>query len=209
MRKEQKYMNKTGRALLKSVALGDGYVDPKGYITILHSERQKEYLEWKMKLLRKNGISTGELKEKNNNGHKGFTLCVNSTEYGKLMRRFLYTPYKKPSPKFLSDLGPLGLAILYMDDGSISTNQRKSVLTISTCLPTKEDNQVYIDWIKKDFNVQFGQRKMGQNYALICGTREARKFIEVVKPFVNQVDCMKYKLNVKPEKAQKSDLDKE
>ena len=38
-------MNKTGRALLKSVALGDGYVDRRGYITILHSERQKEYLE--------------------------------------------------------------------------------------------------------------------------------------------------------------------
>ena len=84
-----------------------------------------------------------------------------------------------------------------MDDGSISTDSQRSILTISTCT-TREENQKIIDIIKERFQISFGQRKMGKNYALICGTREARKFLKIVEPYIMQVSCMRYKLNVKP-----------
>ena len=54
-----------------------------------------------------------------------------------------------------------------------------------------------IDAIKTNFNVSFGQRKMGKYYSLICGTKEARKFMEIVNNYVSKVSCMHYKLKVK------------
>lgn len=195
-------ITKESRNLALSMIIGDGYLNRKGFISIRHGKNQKEYLEWKDKLLNKHGITTTGVYKINNNGYEGYELRTHIHRFLKLYRRVLYKHGKNiANRKLLNKLTPLGIAIWYMDDGSLSNQKRngkvhRSLLTISTCI-SKEENQIIIDYFKQTWGIKFGQRKMKNSYALVCSTKEARKFIELVRPYVEQVECMRYKLNVK------------
>ena len=190
---------KEGRRIALYMGIGDGHINKNSYfLSIRHCLKQKEYLEWKRKLLIEKGFSCSEIKYVPNNGYGAYEFYTHYNKCFKLIRKILYKNRKKYyNPAVFKKITPLGLAIWYMDDGSISTDSQRSILTISTCT-TREENQKIIDIIKERFQISFGQRKMGKNYALICGTREARKFLKIVEPYIMQVSCMRYKLNVKP-----------
>lgn len=191
-------ITKKSRTLALGMAIGDGTINKNGYLAIRHSIKQKEYLEWKRKLLKINGFNCTEVYYCNNNGYCAYEFRTFNNKSFLSIRKLLYKNSKKSiSLKALNRLTGLELAIWYMDDGSITTDSRRSVLTISTCV-TKEENQVIIDYLNNKWDISFGQRKIRNSYALICGTKEARKFIKIVEPFLNQIECMKYKLNVKP-----------
>lgn len=191
-------ITKKSRTLALGMAIGDGTINKNGYLAIRHSIKQKEYLEWKRKLLKINGFNCTEVYYCNNNGYCAYEFRTFNNKSFLSIRKLLYKNSKKSiSLKALNRLTGLELAIWYMDNGSITTDSRRSVLTISTCV-TKEENQVIIDYLNNKWDISFGQRKMKNSYALICGTKEARKFIKIVEPFLNQIECMKYKLNVKP-----------
>lgn len=197
--------NKNSRNAILSILLGDGYLSKSGSCSVLHSEKQLDYLKWKRNFLIKNGVECGEIKYKNNNGFPAYTLYVNVTRWGKLLRKILYPSGVKniSQRKLLDRLTPEHIAIWYMDDGSLSNrkgsdgNIKSSVLTLCTCT-TRENNQIIIDYFKEVWGISFGQRKMNNSYVLICGTREARKFIKIVEKYVSQIPSMAYKLNVKP-----------
>lgn len=200
--------SKQSRDLLIAMAIGDGTVNSNGYLAIRHSVKQKEYLQWKSDLLRKVGVNTTGLYFVDNGGYGSYEMRTYTSKFLKLLRKILYKPTKTLTTKLLNRIGVIGLAIWYMDDGSLSNRYstegtvKSSVLTISTCC-SREQNQIIIDFLRDKYNISFGQRKMGKQYALICGTREARKFIELVSPVVKQVPCMHYKLNVKQPKSSK------
>ena len=191
-----------GRRLVIFMALGDGYVNRKGFLSIRHSESQKDYLEWKMKILRKNGIMTTEPYYVSNNGYGAYEMRTKSYKFIRLYRRILYGKSKNiANRKILNKLTPLGLAIWYMDDGGLAQKKRNGKvhandLILNTML-SKEDNQIIIDYFKEVWNIQFTQVKNRGKYRLRCGTREARKFIEIVKPYVEQVESMSHKINIK------------
>ena len=195
---------KLGRDLVVYMALGDGYLNPNGYLSIRHSLTQKEYIEWKSKLLNSHGINTTGLYFHNNNNYGVYEMRTYTHEFIKVYRRVLYSPTKKIADrKILNKLTPLGIAIWYMDDGGLSKKRENGVivaneLMINTHL-TKEENQIIIDYFQEVWNIRFRQAKNRGKYRLVCGTKEARRFVEIVKPYVNQVECMKYKIDVKPE----------
>jgi hypothetical protein len=102
----------------------------------------------------------------------------------------------------LNRLDKKGIAIWYMDDGHI--NIRKSsegkvhgfYIKISICEP-KEEVQTIIDYFKEVWNINFymyHEGKKDDSYSICCGTKEGLKFINIVEPYVNQVECMKYKI---------------
>ena len=184
----------TKEELIYTFALGDGHI-AQNRLEILHKAAHEEYLDWKIQLLSAMGIRTRKFKV-SNNGYPAFKFYTQAHNWIGKLRRILYRDREKNYEMFANTLKDWKLAILYMDDGSISSTNKKAVLTISTCV-NKDTNQYLIDAIKCKFDVSFGQRKMGNKYALICGTREARKFMTIVSPTVSQVKCMHYKLKVK------------
>ena len=68
---------KLGRNLVLWMALGDGTLNANGYLSIRHSIKQKEYLEWKRKILKENGIAVSEIYYVNNNGYGGYEFRTN------------------------------------------------------------------------------------------------------------------------------------
>ena len=209
--------NKESRNLLIAMLLGDGTIC-KGvntcYMKLHQGRKQKEYIEWKAKKLDEFGIPNGGVKEyftktKFTKGEKwaNYVCMIKANPFINVLRRVIYkTNGKTFTRKLLNRVSALGLAIWYMDDGSLnfkkhtlSNGERKIhglLLRISTCLP-KDTAQVHIDWLREEWNVNFymiHEGKREDSYSLCCGTNEAIKFINIVKKYVEEVPSMKYKV---------------
>lgn len=89
----------------------------------------------------------------------------------------------------------LGLALFYMDDGGVQSNQ--------AYFATGEVpfNEVLI--LKKALEVNFSLQtttrySSGKAVGLLVRRKDCGKFISLIEPYVKEVPCMKYKLNISP-----------
>ena len=200
-------ITKESRNLLIGLLLGDGTISNNNVFKLSHCGEQKDYLEWKIKQLNDCGLRNNGLKEYisskgYNEGKKVYYTQLNIIPFVKVLRRVFYKPYKKlGNRKLLNRLSAREIAIWYMDDGHISYRKTKGrvhgfYIKIATCLP-KEESQIIIDYFKEVWNIQFymfHEGKKEDSYSLCCGTKEGLKFIDIVKPYVEQVESMKYKI---------------
>lgn len=198
-------INKESRNLLIGLLLGDGTISNNYVFKLSHSETQRDYLEWKINLLKKYGIRTNGIKEYISNSGYNIGKTVLYTQLAiipfiKVLRKIFYKPKKVlGNRKLLNRLSAQEIAIWYMDDGCI--NIRKSnnkihgfYIKIATCLP-KEELQIIIDYFKEVWNISFYKISEGKNtYSLCCGTKEGIKFINIVRSYVLQVPSMIHKI---------------
>lgn len=195
--------NKISRNALLGVILGDGYLDKNGAGYILHCAAQKDYLEWKIAYLRSVGVHCTAAKYKDNAGFPAYSTYINTTKWGKLLRRILYTDNGKNfySRKLLNRLSAIHIAIWYMDDGGLSQKKKNGLIHANELMlnthTTREHNQVLIDYFRDVWNIHFSQVLNRGKYRLRCGTKEARKFLAIIREYVSQVPSMAHKLNIK------------
>lgn len=198
-------INKESRNLLIGLLLGDGTISNNYVFKLSHCEQQRDYLEWKIKLLGNNGIRDNGIKEYistcgYNSGKKVLYTQLSIIPFIKVLRRVFYRPKKiLGNRKLLNRLSAQEIAIWYMDDGCINIRKSKNkihgfYIRIATCLPEKE-LQVIIDYFKEVWNISFYKISEGKGtYSLCCGTKEGIKFINIVKPYVQQVPSMIHKI---------------
>ena len=200
-------ITKESRNLLIGLLLGDGTISNNNVFKLSHCGEQKDYLEWKIKQLNNCGLRNNGLKEYisskgYNEGKTVYYTQLNIIPFIKILRRVFYKPNKKlGNRKLLNRLGAKEIAIWYMDDGHINYRKTKDrvhgfYIKIATCLP-KEELQIIIDYFKEVWNIQFymfHEGKKEDSYSLCCGTKEGLKFIDIVKPYVEQVESMKHKI---------------
>lgn len=198
-------INKESRNLLIGLLLGDGTISNNYVFKLSHCEQQRDYLEWKIKLLGNNGIRANGIKEYistcgHNSGKKVLYTQLSIIPFIKVLRRVFYRPKKiLGNRKLLNRLSAQEIAIWYMDDGCINIRKSKNkihgfYIRIATCLPEKE-LQVIIDYFKEVWNISFYKISEGKGtYSLCCGTKEGIKFINIVKPYVQQVPSMIHKI---------------
>lgn len=198
---------KESRNLLIGMLLGDGTISNNYVFKIAHCEQQKDYLEWKIKQLkdlgiRNNGIKSYIKTRGYNTGVPVYYTQLNIIPFIKVLRRVVYKEKKIiGNRKLLNRLSARELAIWYMDDGHINIRTNKGrpcgfYIKISTCEP-KEEVQTIIDYFKEQWNINFymyHEGKKKDSYSLCCGTKEGLKFIELVKPYVSQVNSMIHKI---------------
>ena len=195
--------NRNSRNALLSVVLGDGYLDKGGSGRVLHCAAQKDYLLWKVAYLRSEGVRCSDVTYKNNNGFEAYYTYINTTKWGKILRRVLYKDgYKNIyNRKLLNRLSAIHIAIWYMDDGGLSQKKRNGIVYANDLIlnthTTKNNNQVVIDYFDEVWGVRFTQVLNRGHYRLRCGTKEARKFLGIIREYVSQVPSMAHKLNIK------------
>lgn len=186
-----KCMEKLNNILL-ACCLGDGYLSSSGTFEILHTEKQKEYLEYKASLF--NGI----VKEKNNNGHKAYYFrkgVFNKRDQGKVIRKKLYgvMGHKYFSDDIVNYLDKFCIAILYCDDGSLIPQKSNGKISAYKCTisiyGSKSECERLQNKILELFGVKFNINKDKNKYLLKCGTREARKFIPQIKELIPHFKC--------------------
>lgn len=201
---------KRKKAILIAMVLGDGSLYVKrdersqtGFhqrIQIRHSLKQKEYLEYKAKLIQKLlGGKPISVTEFNNSGCPGVRL-TKSNRWFRYLYNFIYINGKKTfTRKTLDFLTPEGIAIWYMDDGGLSLKKRKGKihareLFLNTHI-SKEENQIIIDYFKETWDIEFKAVLNNGSYRLRCGTKEALKFVNLIKPFI--IPLFEYKIDFK------------
>ena len=198
---------KTSRNLLIGLLLGDGTISNNYVFKLAHCEAQKDYLEWKINLLKEAGIRNNGIKSYiktrgYNTGVPVYYTQLNIIPFVKVLRRVVYKEKKIiGNRKLLNRLSAREIAIWYMDDGHINIRKKKDkiigfYIKISTCEP-KEEVQTIIDYFKEVWNINFymfHEGKKEDSYSLCCGTKEGLKFIELVKPYVLQVPSMIHKI---------------
>lgn len=199
--------NKESRRLLIGLLLGDGTICNNNVFKLSQCTQQKDYLEWKVKQLKENGIRNTGIKsyistKGFNKGKEVIYVELNIIPFIKLLRRVVYKNGKKTfTRKLLNRLDARGLAIWFMDNGHINIRKDKGrpcgfYIKISTCEP-KEEVQVMIDYFKEVWDINFymfHEGKKEDSYSLCCGTKEGLKFIEIIKPYVEQIPSMLYKI---------------
>lgn len=199
-------ISKEKKSLLIAMLLGDGTISSNYVFKLSHSEAQREFLEWKVKLLTDYGFKVNGVKEYiskcgYNEGKKVLysQLSINPTI--KALRRSVYTPKKTFTRKLLNWLDAQGLAIWYMDDGCININtskQRSTIqhtIKIATCVDESTVNMI-INYFLEVWNIRFRKFPEGKNTFSIASSSEedCSKFISIVKPYIEQVPSLLYKI---------------
>lgn len=206
-RKIQRPLSKEQKRLLIALLIGDGTISSNYVFKLSHSIEQKEYLEWKVNLLNKLGIKNNGIKEYISscgyNKGKGVLysqMSLHSTI--KALRRSVYIPKKTFTRSLLNWLDAQGLAIWFMDDGFININrseQRQGSIQrnirISTCVDENTCNMM-IKYFKEEWNIEFRPFiEKSKLYSLATKTNEdSDKFIKIVKPYIEQVPSLLYKV---------------
>lgn len=187
--------NKEKRAILLGLAIGDGniYCNKRGAgITIRHCDAQLDYLKHKVSLLEaiyKTPIKIIRVQ----NGNQ---ISKGDCKHFRIYRKWLYPNGIKTISRVLKFLTIQSIALWYMDDGSLTAKKRDGKihsyeLTLNTYVD-KEENQKIIDWFLSNYNIRFTQTKGKGKYRLRMGTREARRFCSLIRPYI--IPSMEYKL---------------
>ena len=199
-------ISKEKKSLLIAMLLGDGTISSNYVFKLSHSESQREFLEWKVKLLTDYGFKVNGIKEYiskcgYNEGKKVLysQLSINPTI--KALRRSVYVPKKTFTRRLLNWLDAQGLAIWYMDDGCINVNtskQRSTIqhtIKIATCVDEPTVNMI-INYFLEVWNIKFRKFPEGKGTFSIASSSEedCSKFIAIVRPYIEQVPSLLYKI---------------
>lgn len=212
-------LTRSDRSFLKGACLGDGYlVHASRYpsLVMAHSRRQFEYLRWKAgRLNRILGLARPIVERETSCQSGVFPTCEWRSNQHELLLpiyRELYPEGKKRfSPLYLRDIGIEGLAVLYMDDGSLHLRKRgkskqtgkpyvrERIVEIALYLP-HEDALVVSDWIEGLTGASLTPRvpmakKNPNSWNLRASGTMARRFVEALKPY--GCEAMSYKFDLR------------
>lgn len=85
-------------------------------------------------------------------------------------------------------------AILYMDDGSLTAKKSNGIIhayeLVISLYCTKEECERFIEKLN-EYGLKFTLKFNKSLYSIRCGTKSARKFIELIKPYCPNLECFK------------------
>lgn len=191
----------TAEQIILGSLLGDGCIVRKRTncaITFNHSLVQNDYAFYKVNLLQREGIYMRyeEMPHCYTQGYirgrklkdSGFARATSEVNVAfNRYRDEWYVP-EKQVPDSITKLGPLGLAIWYMDDGTI---HYPTGAYLSTNGFNHESQLKLVQVLKNNFDVTAHIHK-NQNKEIIYITQKDRnKFLDIIRPYV--IGSMKYK----------------
>jgi len=200
------------REIIVGTLLGDGHLETsdkgKTYrLKIEHSTKQKEYVEWlysQFKSWINGGIKIWERISKFPNGSTKISQKCGFTTFSLGFLRFygqqFYSNGIKVIPKLLEKLlTSTSIAIWFLDDGSFKSQRHKTFIIHSHGYSKNE-----LKVVQKCF-ARFGietklhkqKREKGIYWRIYVLSESAEKFAGMVKPIINQIPSMSYKLGNK------------
>lgn len=173
-------------------------------LSIGHSVKQKDYLDWKVDKLRKAGIDV-KFKGIYVSG-KGFKYIqyysLTYQELNKYYKMFYRGNKKIVRRKTLNLLEPLGLAVWFQDDGCMNYPNRAIQLSVENF--SYREVKMMEKYFATVWHITARINKAGNTdgHILRLGANGTRKFIKIVKPYI--LPLMEYKVKLKPLKHNRS-----
>lgn len=211
------YSNPINELVVGSI-LGDGCLyKPKGckhyQLDLSQGINQEDYIRYKTAVIKNSGFGTGKIyyyTHTDKRTNKPYTTLSSSSGVNKYFCSWAEMCYKNPydsifrekrfSNEFFDYLGPLALAVWYMDDGSMYYTYDDSRKTggFSVSLATNgfssEINDILVEVLKDKYGVCARKQPANNSYYLsLCKKNDIIKFIDIVSPYI--VPSMKYKVD--------------
>ncbi len=212
---EEFNINEDVKQVLLGSLLGDGssQIQKEGknaFFREIHGAKQKDYIIWKNNFLK---IFNTKLHE-----YSIYDKRTNKTYYSILLwskthpvltyyHGILYRNGKKIiSKELLNNIGILGLAVWYMDDGYYHYGDYRCAF--GTDCYSYVDHVIIRDWLKEKFGVKaqiHGRSKNNVNrYTIVLSKNETDRFLKMIEPYI--ITSMYYKLgHIKEENKFKID----
>jgi hypothetical protein len=180
-------MNSIIEQILIGSILGDGSISKSGSYQESHCEKQKDYIFWKRKILKKEfktNIHYYITNKENWSKQNQYRLNTQVSPIFKEYRKLFYPNGKKTIPdKFLNKIGKLAIVVWYFDDGSY--NPIKNGIQIHSLCFSLEENQKLQKRLK-DFGMNFRigcihSKKTKFPYYLFCYGKETDKFLSFIR----------------------------
>ncbi|GAB4293860.1 MAG: hypothetical protein Fur0025_30270 [Oscillatoriaceae cyanobacterium] len=190
------------RGILAGMLLGKGYRNQNNFY-IQDAGDREEYLIFKKDILEQITGKPVSLQRWNSKNGQQLRLEPKLIPIIRVLVKKLYpggTP--KITPEFLEFLTPQGIAIWFMDKGSRSFKKKQGQIHaleiyLNTHL-TKDANEVIVAYFSQKWGFKWGLSKTKTAYRLRMGTKEGKRFLTFVRPYVPET--MLYK--VETESAQ-------
>ena len=183
--------------------LGDahiGMLKTSARLEIGHSEKQKSYLFWKYKEL-KRFISSKPHKIKvfdsrYNKTYIQWRFKTRVNNFFKRLHHLFYPKGKKIIPSEICSLlkSPLSLAVWFMDDGGRRNDCYGMFL--NTLSFTKQENEILSKCLKNNFSLNSNLHWVQDGYRLYIPSRDSKHFCELIYKHV--IPSMHYKLSYNP-----------
>jgi LAGLIDADG DNA endonuclease family len=219
------------RAFLKACILGDGWLGLQRkkfvHLRIGHSAKQRDWLAFKAKeinrILGKDKKVLGPYWQSDGTSrdrkHESYLYCVDDHA---LFRPWFLRWYEVPAEgkvikhvthDFLSDLGLRELAVLWCDDGSVSSSNRtkshklkdgtlrkypyvEAQGQIALCSLDVKEYKLIQDWLCSITGIKwrYTPRTKDKRATLSIGKKQLREFLPLITPYVPS--CMSYKVDL-------------
>lgn len=190
-------LSKEENDLIIGSLLGDASIrkrDRTSSFRVSHSNKQREYFEWKINLLKNFGVS--ELSENKRLIKGRFLNMVNfATEthfvFNYYRKLFYQNGRKAVTKEILNQINPNSLAVWICDDGSYDNSQGYIVLCTNAF--SLEEHEL----MKKFFSEKFGLNptigfRDGKYYYLRFKQEDSKELINIIKPYIPK--SMLYKI---------------
>lgn len=185
---------------LLAFCLGDGTIGKDYMLQIVHCAQQKEYIEWKYSLINEE-IPCSLPQLFNNRGYPSYRIHTKTNKQNnqdlKEIKEKLYglKGEKYYSQEIVDSMDTFCFAVLYMDDGSLVAKKRNGKihafdLTISICGDIDECNRLINKLLQ--FGLRFTIKKDKGLFSIRCGTKSARKFLNLIKDKHPNFDCFSH-----------------
>jgi hypothetical protein len=168
-------------------------------LRITHCEKQRKYLEYKRDILQ-NLFKGWEIPIRpiNNSGYPGVRLETRNHPKLRAIYKWFYSDGKKRfSRRTLNYLTPIGMAIWYMDDGSLSYKKRggkihgREIHLNTYC--SLEEAEVIQAYFEEVWDVSWTVVPNKGLFRLRMGSNEAKKFFAIISPYI--IPMMRYKID--------------
>jgi DNA polymerase-3 subunit gamma/tau len=199
---------------ITGAAIGDGHLAMNGSgvrarLSITQGLKQKEYLDYKRQLLGDCVRSEPQFHHSLKSFSKVGTLRLATLSYPQIaqLHRELYCRegQKAITPEFLRKVTPLGLALWYLDDGSLVTqankHQRKDGTwtqypntrsTLSIYSFTAQEAQHIVNWLYEEWQIQAGVSQTAKGPAIWLTLEGTARLHQLIARYVPPP--MQYKL---------------
>ena len=189
------------REIVVGLLLGDGHLETQNggrtyRLKIEHTYRQKEYTDWLYRIFKDWVITPPQEKKQTVWGveYKKYWFSTLSHGAFRFYGKQFYKQKRKIIPRLIGKwLTPVAMAIWFMDDGSIKSKRHRALI-LNTQSFTKPELIGLIEVVKKKFGVEMTFRKQRDLYQLAVSGESAKKFADIVRPYI--LPSMAYKLGL-------------
>lgn len=200
------------KQVILGTLLGDGCLEIRTnkakfadyLLSFKHGVRQKNYCAWKHNLL---GclVTSQEPRPVKNGRSVQYRSRTTTHPYFTKLKQAIYQPQKTIQKHIFSELDYLGIAVWYMDDGSLTFDHGLPCVRFSTCSFSQSEILFLRNLLENKFQIKTMHCKWTnpkQNkiyYGILLRNQNAIKFLTKLQQTVDIPQCMTYKFDFKRE----------